>query len=170
MISKNKFKWSVLTVVLTILLLVTVSLAVSAESTQEQAAIESCSIVSAELKGIAIRKVDSERTRSNITMILTLDLAERQGSIRPIKSGQGTVTLNETSYEVVEANGIVQLRRNAALLKLSCKSTDCVIITLKLRAKYFWMGGSLYVVRGSGILNTEGEKMPVFFRGKANIS
>lgn len=166
----GKFKWSILSVVLTILLLVTVSLTVSAESTQEQVAIESCSTVSAELKGIAICKADGEKTRSNITMVLTLNLAERQGGIRLIKSGQGTVTLNETSYEVVEANGIVQLRRNVALLKLSCKSTDGVIITLELRAKYFWMGGSLYVVRGSGILNTEGEKMIVFFRGKANIS
>lgn len=169
MIDGSKIKWPMLMTILTVLLLVIIPLTVSAEPTQEQAAIESCSTVSAELKGIAIRKVDGKNIRSNITMVLNLELGEKQGNIRPIKSGQGTVTLDGTSYEVVEANGVIRLRRNVALLKLSCEGADSVTIILELRARYFWMGGNLYAVRGLGTLYGD-ESMRIVFRGKANIS
>jgi len=168
-IDGSKTKWPILAIVLIVLLLVTIPLTVSAEPTQEQATIESCSTVSAELKGIAIRRVDGKIIRSNITMILNLELGEKQGNIRPIKSGQGTVTLNGTSYEVVEAEGVIWLRRNVALLKLSCEGADSVAITLELRARYFWMGSHLYAVRGLGFLHGD-ENMRIFFRGKAITS
>jgi hypothetical protein len=88
-------------------------------------------------------------------------------SLSPIKLVGGTITIDGISYSVSEAKGIVLLQRNVILLRLSC---DGGSITLVLHIKYFWMGGGLFAVRGTGAFNDEGGRMLTMFRGTARVS
>jgi hypothetical protein len=162
----NRFKWLALAGVLLILILATLSLHISGEP-QEQLATGGKSTVSISAKGIAVRKIDEGWEKMDLDVSLTLNLGERRKNLILIESVEGKIIIDGTSYDVTEARGAVLLRRNAIVLRLGCNDGS---MGLMLRISYFWMGGSLYAVRGSGASSAGDGKMLILFRGAARVS
>lgn len=160
----NRFEWLILTGILITLLFTTLSLYISGESTQ-QSPMEGKSTISIKAEGIAVRKIDEGRERKSLAIDLILVLGEKGKRFIPIKSVEGTITIDGTSYDVVEAKGIVLPQRNVVILKISHHDRS---INLVLCIRYFWMGSSLYAIRGSGVLKDM--RTIVLFRGTARIS
>ncbi len=162
----SSFKWLALASVLTILVLTTLSLHISGEP-QEQLPTGGKSTVSIRAKGVAVRKTNEGREKMDLDLSLTLNLGERRENLIPIESVKGSITIDGKSYDVTEAKGAVFFKRNTVVLRLSCNDG---LMSLALHIRYFWMGGGLYAVRGSGVSSSEDGRIIILFRGTAHVS
>jgi len=163
----KKFEKTLLISLLAVVVLAMLPLHTIGEPVEGVSPMSSNSKVSIRVNGVAVRKINEEREKMSLTMELTLELGEKRKELIPIKLVGGTITIDGISYSVSEAKGVVLLQRNVILLRLSC---DGGSITLALHIKYFWMGGGLFAVRGTGASNDEGGRMLTVFRGTARVS
>jgi hypothetical protein len=163
----KKIEETLLISLLAVVVLAMLPLHTTGEPDEGVSPMSSNSMVSIRVNGVAIRKIDEKNERTRLTMDLTLELGVKRKELIPVKSVKGTITIGEKSYSVSEAKGVVLLQRNVILLRLSC---DGGSITLALHIKYFWMGGGLFAVRGTGAFNDEGGRMLIVFRGTAHVS
>jgi hypothetical protein len=163
----EKFKKTLLMSLLAIVVLAMLPLNIVGEPDGEVSSMSSNSKVSIHVNGVAVRKIDEKNERMRLTMDLTLELGVKRKNLIPVKSVTGTIKIGENSYSVDKAEGVILLERNVILLRLSCDGRS---ITLALHIKYFWMGGGLYAVRGTGALNDEAGRMLTIFRGTARLS
>ncbi|MEM2929896.1 MAG: hypothetical protein QW797_03430 [Thermoproteota archaeon] len=163
----SRFKWLALASILTIIALTMLFLQISGEP-QEQSSIREKSTVSIRAKGIAVRKTDEGREKMNLDVSLTLKPGERRKNLILIQLVEGEIVIDGTSYAVTEARGAVLFKRHTIVLRIGC-SRDDGSISLTLHISYFWMGGNLYAVRGSGAFSEDGRTI-ILFRGGARVS
>lgn len=126
--------------------------------------------VTAYAKGIAIQKIDNETVKMPANLTLTAEPVERREKLILFKIVDGKVDVNGTVYTISEGKGVVVKPRQIIVLHCKGISSDGTEVALNLHARYFWMGGHLYVARVRGILKIgEDTRMLLLLRGYAKI-
>jgi hypothetical protein len=121
-------------------------------------------------KGIALQKIDNGRAKMPANLTLTAEPVECGEKRILFKIVGGKVDINGTVYTISEGKGIVFKLRHIVLLRCQGTNPDGTEVLLSLRAKYFWMGGHLYVARVEGILRFgEDARILLLMRGYARI-
>ncbi|MGB9718090.1 MAG: hypothetical protein ACPL4E_06570 [Thermoproteota archaeon] len=164
----SRFKWLALASLSAILVLTTLSLRASGEP-QDQSPIRGKTTVSINAKGLAVWRTDEGTEKTDLVLSLTLNLGEKRENFIPIEAVEGSVAIGGTTYSVAEARGVVLCRRNIIVLKLGCDEGSASMV-LHIRIRYFWMGGGLYALRGSGVSSFEDGRTIILFRGAARLS
>jgi hypothetical protein len=139
-------------------------------ATSSTVAEESAVQVTAYAKGTAIQKIDNETVKMPVNLTLAAEPIERGEKRILFKIVGGKIDINGTVYTISEGKGIVIKLRHIVLLRCQGTSPDGTEVLLSLRARYFWMGGHLYVARVEGILRFgEDARMLLLMRGYARI-
>jgi hypothetical protein len=139
-------------------------------ATSSTSAEENTVQVTAYAKGIAIQKIDNETVKTPANLTLVAEPVERGEKLITFKIVGGKVDVNGTVYVISGGKGIVVKPLHMVLLRCNGTSPDGTEVLLSLRAKYFWMGGHLYVARIKGILKVgEDTRMLLLLRGYARI-
>jgi len=169
MINLTMKKKTAITAVVTaaLILMVTVpyvSYATSTENTTE------CSPIIGKARGIAIQHIDNETIRMPANLTLAATPMMRREKVITFKIVGGEVNINGTVYPISEGKGVVIKPRHVVILRCKGTTPDGEELLLRLRAKYFWMGGHLYVARIKSALRIgEDTKMLLLLRGAAKI-
>jgi len=126
--------------------------------------------VTAYAQGIAIQEMDNETVKMPANVTLTAEPIERGEKLILFKIVGGRVDINGTLYTISQGKGVVIKPRHIVVLHCQGTSPDGAQVLLRLRVRYFWMGGHLYVARVKGILKIgEDTKMLLLLRGHARI-
>lgn len=161
-------KWLALASLSAILVLTILYLRAGGEP-QDQSPLRGKTTVCINAKGLAVRKTGEDREKIDLDLSLTLNLGERRENFIPIEAAEGSVAIDGTTYSVAEARGVVLCKRNIIVLKLGCDDGSASMV-LHMRIHYFWMGGGLYALRGSGVSSFENGRTIILFRGTARLS
>jgi hypothetical protein len=126
--------------------------------------------VTAYAKGIAIQEIDNETVRMPANLTLTAELIEHGNKLILFKIVGGKAYINGTVYTISEDKSIVFKPRQAVLLRCQGTSSEGTKVVISLYAKYFWMGGHLYVARVRGTLKIgDDTRVLLLMRGYARI-
>ena len=122
-------------------------------ATSSTTAEESTVQVIAYAKGIAVQRTNNETEKMPANLTLTTEPIEQREKLIIFKVVSGEVNINGTVYTLSKGKGIIIKPQHTVVLRCNGTSPDGTEVMLSLHARYFWMGGHLYVARVRGMLN-----------------
>jgi hypothetical protein len=121
-------------------------------------------------KGWAFQRVDSKTIKqSNVTLELTLEVGEREGTAVVVVNASGSVDVNGTVYIIEIGKGLIETKRHVVLVRCEGVDGDGNEATLGIGGVYFWWGGHLCAFRAKAFLRTTENPMLLLLRGAAKV-
>jgi hypothetical protein len=163
-------KKTAITAVVTAALILMITVPYISYATSTENTTTECNPIIGKARGIAIQHVDNETIRMPANLTLAATPVMRRDKVIAFKIVGGEVNINGTVYTISEGKGVVIKPQHVVLLRCKGTTPDGEELLLRLHAKYFWMGGHLYVARIKGVLRIgEDTRMLLLLRGAAKI-
>jgi hypothetical protein len=148
-----------------LVLVPTIGYAGEGEPVQKQAE----KMVALRARGIAVEKIDEERTVTPTKMGLLIQLGEpNQGRI-PIQVLRGRVKIGEDLCNITGGKGVVLLWRQIALIRCEALDPDGESVVFKFAIRYRRVAQDVFALRIAGVLKTEGNRVFMRLRGLAKL-
>ena len=166
MVIKTKSKLLIAAAAVIALLVIVLPYTVSALPTSNSNVAASKTLVA---KGVATQSVNGQKVNVPANLTLTLTNAADKTNVNKFVVTGGTVVVNGVTYTVTSGNGGVLYGKRLILLQARGTGSNGQTVTLKLEARYFWMGARLYVMRIGAKLQTDNGDFTLLLRAAIRV-
>jgi hypothetical protein len=126
-------------------------------------------LVALRARGIAIEKMEEERTRLPAGMGLLIRLGPRNETRIFLRVLKGRVRIGGSLYNVTDGRGVIFLARHAALLRFTALDKDGESVGFRFALRYWRTTRGLFAVRMRGFLQTKEGRVFLLLRGHAKL-